>query len=138
MKKILFILIVAQLFISCKNETKNILVDNDNLVIGNWDFLIENGYNCYKCHKIEFGINGTGKLIISSTEKIEFVYELFPNNKIKFDFIKEGVQNFFKQPEVFYYKSQTINDFEYFDLLDLKNREIIHSLVRTSSSKNVK
>ncbi|MBE9575149.1 hypothetical protein [Flavobacterium proteolyticum] len=138
MKKILLILIFVQFFISCKDEINNIAIDNKNFITGNWDFLIENGFNCYKCHKIEFGINGTGNLIISSTEKIEFVYEVFPNNKIKFNFIKQGTQTFFKQSEVFYYKNQTINDFEYFDLLDLKSREIIHSLVRTPSSKNVK
>ena len=137
MKKILLILIVAQFFISCKDETNNLTIDNKNFIVGNWDFLIENGFNCYECNQIVFETNGTGNLIISSTEKIEFVYELFPNKKIKFDFIEKGTQTFFKESEMFYYKNQTINDFEYFDLLDLKNRAIIHSLIRTSSSKNV-
>lgn len=134
MKKIISFLIIAQFFICCWNEKGNSIIEKDNSVTGNWSFIIANGYNCYTCPKIEFGSNGKGNLILSSTKKIEFDYKLLPDNKIQFDFNKDEVQSFFKQSDVFYYENQTVDNDEYFDLLDIKDREIIHSLIRNVSN----
>lgn len=105
------------------------LTETDNPVTGNWSFLIANGYNCYTCPRIEFGNDGTGNLVMSSTNKIEFSYKLLSDNKIEFDFNKDKKQSLFKQSEVFYYEIHSADGFSYIDLLDVTDKEIIHTLV---------
>ena len=128
MKRTLLVLLFVQLFICCRNEKKK--TDKNESVKGSWSFLISNGYNCYVCPKIQFGDTGNGNLILSSKRNVKFIYELLPDNRIRIDFDGKESQTLFKQSEVFYYENQTKDDSEYFDLIDLKEREIIHSLIR--------
>lgn len=104
-------------------------VDKNNPVVGNWSFLITNGFNCYSCPKIEFNNDGKGNFIRSSKEKIEFTYEILPSNKIKFIFEKKGYEGFFKQSEIFYYQISSVDNFKHIDLLDVNDKEIVHSLI---------
>ena len=130
MKKILFVLIISQFFIFCRDEKKNITIEKHNPFMGKWSFIIQNGYNCYKCNKIEFGKNGTGNLIISSAKEIKFTYKLLPENKIKFDFNKGETQSLFEQSEVFYYENGTVDNFEQIDLLRIEDKYNIHTFIR--------
>ncbi len=124
MKKILFLLNL--LFLSC-----NSIALKDNCFEGNWSFHIANGFNCYSCPKIEFDNNGKGNLTLISSEKINFTYELIQSNQIKIDFKNSELQSFFKPSEIFYYEIETVDNHQYFDLIDIKNQEMIHTFIRS-------
>lgn len=128
MKKTLFLFLFTQIFICCRIEKKNI--DTYERLNGNWSFMLSQGYNCYVCPKIEFGENGFGNLILSEKRKVKFKYEILTDNRIKFDFDEKAAQSIFKQSEVFFYENQIKDNLQYIDLLDVKERELIHSLVR--------
>jgi hypothetical protein len=68
---------------------------------------------------------------VSSSNKIEFAYTILPEKKIRFDFSKDRKQSLFKLYDTFYYDIHTDNDFEYFDLSDISNKDLIHTLVKS-------
>lgn len=106
--------------------------------VGKWSFLIANGYQCYMCPEIEFIVNGTGDIVPLSTKKVKFNFETLPNNKIEFVFMDTISQSFFKKSDIYYYKIQTVEDHQYFDLLDLKTKKVIHTLIRQAPSNGYK
>ncbi|MFY7741822.1 MAG: hypothetical protein ACOVQR_04185 [Flavobacterium sp.] len=124
--KYLFIYLIVTLF-SCNGNSQVELKKNS--FMGNWSFIIVNGYNCYTCPKIEFTNEDKGNLKLSETIKIEFIYKIMSDNKIEFTFSKGNKQSLFKQSEIFYYEIQKEGNFEYIDLLDANNKQIIHSLI---------
>jgi hypothetical protein len=121
--------LIVTLF-SCKGNSHD--EQKKNSFTGDWSFLIVNGYNCYTCPKIEFTNNEKGNLKPSKTEKIDFSYKIMEDNKIEFMFSKGNKQSLFKQSEIFYYEIYKEGNFEYIDLLDANNKQIIHTLITSN------
>lgn len=126
-------IIITLLSIGCVSSTFE-----ENRLVGKWNFLIANGYQCYMCPEIEFEDNGSGNFIPLTTKKIKFNFKTLPKNKIEFVFNDTISQSFFKKSDIFYYEIQTVEDHQYFDLLDLKTKKVIHTLIRQAPSNGYK